>query len=104
MIAVEHGSHGRDLTGKESQVQSGVALFHHAAQKAWRVDPTPWPVNGTTVSANPFDRAPGAFALGNQTRPECQVTTLEDLGFAHGQGVAEYQGRSQQQLVHGATP
>ncbi len=80
MGLVQHRRDGGHLVRKQRQVEFGIALLHHAAQQASRVDAPGRPVDGTAVASDLLLVAGDAPVGGDQFPPEWQVGTLKNLG------------------------
>ena len=66
VVSVENRCDRRRLFGEHAQVQLGVALLDHAAQKAGCIYLSGWFVDGTSVPADPFLMTGGTLVLGDQ--------------------------------------
>ncbi|MDE2617851.1 MAG: hypothetical protein KGL73_12635, partial [Burkholderiales bacterium] len=80
MVPVQHGSNGRDLFGKETQVELRIALLDHATQKARTVDPAGRPIDGRAITAHPLLVTRHALALRDQPLAQREVGPLEHSG------------------------
>ena len=102
MVAVQHGSHGCDFFGEQTQVEFGIAVLDHAAQQTRCVDAAGRPVDGTAIAADLLLMTGCALVLGQQLLAQVQIGPLED-GRRLGLGCAgkQEEDKLKQNVTHG---
>jgi len=105
VVAVEHCGDGSHFFGEKTQVELGVALLHHAAQKTRGVDAPRGLEDGTAIAPHLLHMAGCTFVLGHQLLPQRQIRIAKlgrDLGLGTGHS-AEYGEGELQEAFHAAS-
>jgi hypothetical protein len=77
-IPVQNGGHRSDLFREKSQIQFGVALLDHPAQKTWRIDPPLGFVHRTAIARHFGGVTRHAFVVIDELLAQFQVRTMKD--------------------------